>query len=392
MSTPVRVVAAGVGLRGDGYPNAVNTMRLLAGDGAFQVEDRVKWLPDGVHLWRLARGTFPSRARLVAWLLLGNLWSLGQVIYRCARQDVLVYVPYPAIFFLWWASWIPARWRPRIIADAYLSIWDTVFRDRDRTARQGKGFPGSVVRAIETRAFRAAALTLTDTVANRDWMRLHFGLATDKTLSLPLALGLRPPAVDGLSRQVPRDDSAPLRILFVGTMVPLHGAAVIADCLEQLKEDTRFHFTLVGDGQEAAVIERALSPGTTANVDWHREWLSADAVRAYVRQADVCLGAFGGQGKAARVLPFKVYMALAEGRVVLTQRLMSVPQGVPEPPCIMIEPCSDALVAALRRLAEDPQALVALGQRAGEFHHQWLGDNAILETWRVAVRRLTETR
>jgi glycosyltransferase involved in cell wall biosynthesis len=81
-----------------------------------------------------------------------------------------------------------------------------------------------------------------------------------------------------------------------------------------------------------------------------------ELVAGYLAPADVVLGIFGRQPKAAVVVPYKVYAGLAAGRAVLTagtpavaellapgEELCTVPPGDPE-----------ALAAALRWLAAEP--------------------------------------
>ena len=47
-------------------------------------------------------------------------------------------------------------------------------------------------------------------------------------------------------------------------------------------------------------------------------WIPYEFIPNYLDKADVCLGIFGNTGKAARVIPGKVYEALAMGKAVIT--------------------------------------------------------------------------
>src|SRR3546814_6794953 len=63
-------------------------------------------------------------------------------------------------------------------------------------------------------------------------------------------------------------------------------------------------------------------------------------------QADICLGIFGGGGKDSRVLPFKMYLAMAAGKAIITQEAYGTP-GTPAIPALVVPPKADALKAAI---------------------------------------------
>jgi glycosyltransferase involved in cell wall biosynthesis len=85
------------------------------------------------------------------------------------------------------------------------------------------------------------------------------------------------------------------------------------------------------------------------------EWLGAlplAELRAHTLAADVCLGVFGGSDKAARVVPNRVYDALACGRPVVTAGTPGARELLHDGEDALLVPAADgpALAAALRRL------------------------------------------
>lgn len=371
-----RILIGGARVAGPGYPNAEQTIRILQGLGA-RIEDDGAVLPPHLHLWRLATGSAVGKLAVLSRLMGLNGWSLIQILARTGRAKALVYVPYPSVFFLWLVSWLPRGWRPRCIADAYISIWDSLYRDRAAGKGAG-GWLSNVVKAVEGRALRAAEFVLVDTEANKAAMVSDFALS-------PARVGAWPLAIDEgrfLGLQGRLADDAPVRVLFVGTLIPLHGIAMVLDAAERLKDDPRIEFRIVGDGQLGGLVEQFVQRGPGHRLTWRREWCSLDEVAAEIGRADICLGVFGGDGKASRVLPFKLYMYLASGKAVISQGHLSTPEGVPAPPIEGVGAGGgEALAVAIRRLAADPQLRRARGGQARAYYVDWLANDCLAERW-----------
>ena len=381
----MKLYVAGLGLRGDGYPNAARTIALLREHADLEVEDCGGWLPESLHLWRLAQ---MPRWRALRWLLVlvfGNLRSLLRVLMRLWTSPGMVYVPYPGVFFLFLASLLPRVWRPRCVVDGYISIWDSAFRDRSVARRQG-----SAARAIkwcEARALRAAAMVLVDTDANRDVFMAEFGLAADKVCSIPLAINEEQFTTIAAPRS--RRDAAAIRVLFVGTLIPLHGIDVILGAFARLVDDPRFEFRLIGDGQQAHLVAGFIAAHSSASVTWVRKWCTLDEIAQEIAAADICLGVFGGESKAARVLPFKLYMYLAAGRAIVSQALLSTPQGVPFPPIeALTQRRGTDLAAAIERIADDPARRERMQHEATAYYRRWLSNECVIDAWREVLGRL----
>lgn len=378
-ATSVKILrVAGLHLGGSGYPNARGTLALLRDRLGLDIREEGRWLPDDFRLWRIGNAGLPARLFVMARLFAGNAASLMRTLVRNAAQPAPVYVPYPAVFLLWMLSWVPRRWRPVTIADAYVSLWDSMVMDRSRA--RPDGLLSRLLRRFESRALRTADRVLVDTAANERFYVEQLAIAPERLRSLPLAIDLSA-AVAG-----PPDDrpsEAPLRVLFIGTFIPLHGILGALRQLAPLLADRRFEFQLIGDGQDADQVQAFLATVPDARVRWMRDWQSAETLADAVRAADVCLGVFGGRGKAARVLPFKVYLYLALGKPVLTQRECSVPAGAPLPPVVAVD-LADAggLEQALLRLQRDPGLRARLGEQGAEYFEKHLGSTCLAGHWR----------
>jgi len=374
-----RLLLAGYALWGEGYPNARNTVRIIGEQLGVGVVDCGFRLPGDFHLWRLARSG--KRATIVglARLLAGNLAS-AMILLARARRDDIAYVPHPSLFLLWLLSWIPTRWRPTCICDAYITLWDTLFEDRNLGGTSA-GMLSRLLLAAESRALRAAARVVVDTAANAEHVAQRFGVPRPRLSAIPLATdasGMTPPDPP----QSPRNDQEDgiINVLFVGTFVPLQGTTRIAAALERLRDDASLRFTLIGDGQAAGTVEQALQ--ANPRVRWLRRWTSPAEIECELRQADICLGVFGGEGKASRVLPFKLYAALAAGKPIITQQDYGLPEGTPPLPAVLVDPDPPALAEAIQRLARSTSQREALAARARLYFRDHLGAATIAAHWR----------
>ncbi len=367
-----RLLIGGVGLCGGGYPNAFNTLRLMREANGLTVVECGGWLPEDTHLWKIAKApphrSFPFLLRLLA----TNALSAIRLLLRSRRRD-LTYVPYPSLFLLWLLSWLPRRWRPRCVCDAYITLWDSLFQDRGMGATGG-WFSRLLLRA-EIRALGAATHVIVDTQANAQHIHRLFGVPLERIHAFPLALDatLLP---GGDSR---RGTGHRTHVVFIGTFVPLQGTRVIAQAIDKLRGQDSLEFTLIGDGQQADEASRWLQDNPA--VTWLRGWQPAGVIATHLARADICLGVFGGDGKAARVLPFKLYMALAAGKAIITQRAYSTPHGCPPIPAITCDATPEALAEAITRLAQDPEKRAQLARQSHDYFERYLSATALAACW-----------
>ncbi|MCZ8062370.1 glycosyltransferase [Silanimonas sp.] len=366
--------ALGVGAGGSGYPNGPGTIALLAKHPCWSVIDRVRWLPADVQLWRLAKGGVLERARIL-WCLGIRSIFLPIDLLRARLAGAAVFAPYPALFFLAAARCMPRRFRPRIIADSFISVWDSGFSDRKFTRANGR--VSRAVNWFESWCLCAADAVIVDTFENGAFFEQHLSVPSGKIHVLPLAVETR--QLISLGPPLPTE-SRPLRVLYVGTFVPLHGFSVIVDALHQLSSADNVEFRIVGDGQDSQRFEDAMQKGFSCRVTWIREWQSLDELANHYAWADVCLGVFGSEGKASRVMPFKVYAAFAACRAVVTQDDMGSPV-LERAPVITSPSDGTSLAERLRSLASEPEMVSAFALAGRDFFQRNLSSVAVSNAW-----------
>jgi glycosyltransferase involved in cell wall biosynthesis len=279
--------------------------------------------------------------------------------------DVLV-VGYPGHFDLAAAKRV-ARGRP-IVFNPLVALEDTFVEDR-RRFRTGSA-PARILARIDRAAFRAADLVVADTEAQAELFR---------------ALGARRVEVClvGAEERVfrpgwkPPDDFV---ALFVGKLIPLHGIETIL-AAARLAPDTAFR--VVGSGQ----LDDLLATRPT-NVDWVR-WIEYEQLAGELHACGCALGIIGTSAKAGRVIPNKVFQALACGAPVVTADTRAVRELLDERSALLVRTGDAAALAeAVGRLAANPE-LAARTAAAGLDAYQRNASEEILGArWRALLESL----
>ena len=249
-------------------------------------------------------------------------------------------------------AWAVARARRvPLVVDMMISLADTLAGDRAVAGRA----TGAVLAGIDRMSLRLADLVLADTRAGADWLALRFGVPRERIAVVPVgAEPARFPATP--------PPAGPPIALFYGKLAPLHGVATV---LEAARAPGVPPVRLIGDGQLGLWLEGELARDTPAGLRWDR-WVPYERLGAEVAAAAVCLGVFGTSDKAARVVPNKVWQAMAVGRPVITGDTPGVREVLEDGVSALLVPPGDAraLAHALRRLGADAELRARMGAAA----------------------------
>ncbi len=249
--------------------------------------------------------------------------------------------------------------RRPLVFDPLISRHDTLVHD------WGIHAPGSAQARWNLRLDRAA-LALPDLVLCDTWAQgaLYERLGARRARLRRVLVG----AEDAFFAVPPPPTGGPVRVVYVGGFLPLHGIPIVIEAVARLERDARrlpeFRVELVGKGIEFGAARDLAERCRLERLDFPGAVSYADSPRV-LAEAHVALGAFGLGEKAGRVIPHKLYQGLAAGRAVVT----GDGPGVREvfEPGVHLETvrCGDpaALAAALGRLIADPEARATLGAR-----------------------------
>lgn len=278
-----------------------------------------------------------------------------------AETPDIYFVSYPGWFDVPLVKLVSMIKRRPLIFDVFISLFDTAVSDR-RLA-DPKSAIASLARYADRWALRLADVVIADCPAHGRFFSTI--AATDLSVEV-LYLGANEKVF------YPRDGLSPEagRILFYGTYVPLQGAEWIVRAASELRNrGVEATFVMFGDGQDRARIE-GLASSLAGNVDFH-EVATQEELVAEMHRASVVLGVFGTSEKANRVIPHKVFEAVACGRPVLTADSEAVREEFNSDEVAVCRPGDPgALADALALLLGDSDRLVRLASRARSAYEQ----------------------
>lgn len=208
------------------------------------------------------------------------------------------------------ARWL-ARGR-RLVFDPLVSRWDTLVNDW-RLHREGSA------QARWNRRLDRTSLSLPDIVLCDTWAHgaLFAALGARRERLRRVLVGCE----DGFFAVPEPPAVAPVRIVYVGGFLPLHGTRVIVEAVARLERDASklpaFQVAMVGRGIECDAARDLAHRAALTRIEFPGATDYGDAPRV-LADAHVVLGAFGAGDKAGRVIPHKVYQGLAAGRAVVT--------------------------------------------------------------------------
>lgn len=159
---------------------------------------------------------------------------------------------------------------------------------------------------------------------------------------------------------VPDDEPAarPLRVLYVGGFLPLHGVDVIAGAAEHLhaRGETGIDLEFVGDGIQYEAIRARLAGAGMSQVRFAGR-RPLEELPQRMRGSHVVLGVFQKGGEGERVFPNKVVQGLAAGRCIVTADSEAARELLVHGQNAELVPPGDAVALAesLMRLRDDAE-------------------------------------
>ena len=324
-------------------------------------------------------------------------YARNRILRRCLRQSAWHITDFSPSFSLT-AAW-EARWRAFENVDV---VWVPCFRQRDIGSASGwcrqrglplffdplisafdkqvneraKFAPGSAkaqrLLAWEQKLFALADRIIADTQAHADYFIDTLRIPADRIRVVPVG------ADEGVF--TPQPAAAPgdrVEVLFYGSFVTLQGAEVIVEAASRC-QGSRARWCLLGDGPTRAAAER--SAAGLDNVCFE-PWISYENLPARIAAAHIVLGIFGSTEKTQRVIPNKVYQALACGRPVVTAATPAFPaalldatdSGISWVPAGDAQALADAVIA----LTDAAESLTQVGTNSRRSYERYFSESEV---------------
>jgi len=256
----------------------------------------------------------------------------------------------------------------RVVFDPLASRYETKILD---WRRKPKGSPSAWWnRAIDRWAFRFSDFLVADTQVHKDYYRREFGIDPLKIAVLPVGFDDRVFSM-ALRNVRPANQTAggSFTVLFFGSFLPLHGVDDVIEAARLVFElDRSVSFRFIGSGQTLGFARTRAAEYKLTNVDFEG-WLSqTELAETVARTADICLGLFGRTEKAERVVPHKVFQAMALGKPVITARTPAIEEFFTDRENILLCRKEDprSLVEAILELKRDPALRERIAQKGHE--------------------------
>ena len=197
-----------------------------------------------------------------------------------------------------------------VVLDAFVSQYDTAVMDRKDT-KEGS-WRAKYFYALDKVATSLADIILMDTDQHVEYYCQAVGLPKAKFRRILIGAD-----TDLFYPRLQKEQRKGFLVTFVGTFIPLQGVPYIIEAAHYLEQYADIKFELIGSGQTYREAQRLAHDLKVKNLSFTGP-VSTERVPEKLAEADVCLGIFGDTEKAQRVIPNKVYEAMAMGKPVIT--------------------------------------------------------------------------
>lgn len=256
-----------------------------------------------------------------------------------------------------------------VVFDPLISAWDKAVFERKKFSSQSRR--SRRLLRWEQALFSRADAVIADTHPHGEFYQGCLTSDPKKTFVIPV--GAEQPLF------CPQPDRACGRapeILFFGSFIDLQGPEVIVAAAQRVPEA---RWTMLGDGPQRSRCETA---GRGCDNLFFEDWLPYEQLPQRIGRADIVLGIFGDSAKASRVIPNKVYQALACGRPVVTRHSDAYPTIVldnPDMHGLFLTPPADpaALAEQIRTMLRQPDRFQSWGHQARLLFDHHFSETAI---------------
>lgn len=264
-----------------------------------------------------------------------------------------------------------ARHQVPVVMDPLISAWDKQVFERRKFAADSRA--ARRLLRWESDRLNASAAVVADTWGHAQLFESEHRVSRDKLQVIPVS------AEESLFRPapVPRGRSRK-RVLFYGSFIGLQGPEHITKAACQLEE---CDWLLIGDGPLTSSCRRIAA--NSQHIRFRSNVPYAELGQA-IADSDIVMGIFGDSAKASRVIPNKVYQAMACGRPIVTRSSDAYPSALlhdnsEQTGITWTRPATpQSIVTAVRQLLDTGEdGLTRIGQAAYDVYKTHFSEQAV---------------
>lgn len=271
--------------------------------------------------------------------------------------------------------------RGPIIFDAFISFYEKV---QENSEERGYFWKRYLYKYLDKKGCILADKILLDTNAHIKYFVEQFNLPRNKFEKIWV----------GTDEKLfyPRKSRKPdnkFKILFYAKFLPLHGGEYVVRAAKILEREKDIFFTFVGSGSGFEKCKSLAKSIGVKNIIWQSRvpYLKLPEI---IAQHDISLGIFGGTPKAARVIPNKVYEAMAMKKPVITGDSPAVKELLVERKnvlfCTMAD--SDSLANKIIELKQNKSLRQKISQDGGKLFKKKLNSLVLGAQLRSIIKKL----
>ncbi len=242
-------------------------------------------------------------------VLAAQIRLIFQYIFFVPRHEIII-IGYIGHLDIYLAKVLAYFGRKKLVFNPLISLYDTVIMDRQYYPKSS--YKAYLMRFLDRSACKMSDLVLLDTDSHIKYFRDTLDLSNIAFQRLFVGADNH---VFYPEHRVHHENI--FNVMFFGKYTPLQGISKIIEAANILKSESTIKFTLVGKGQLRNKMENKINDLGLKNITL-LDWIPYNQLSLKMAEADLILGIFGDSDKAKRVIPNKVFQALAVEKPILT--------------------------------------------------------------------------
>ena len=348
---------------------------------------------NGVEVTEVQKGTPIERMELpedfTLWKTVQRAWwkfsTYASLLFqiKAVLAGEYIFVLHPGHLDLPLAWILKIVGRKKLIFDTSISPYDTMFIGRSIADR--KSLKAKTVKLVEGLLLRLPDKLFVDTEKMKELIVKEFNIDEKKIFVVPLGAN---DAVYKPGKKQP--DSNKTTVLFFGLYNPFHGTQHIMKSIQLLQDEKNVQFIMLGDGYLKESLIEFKNKNRLSNVKFVG-FMPEEALVKQIQSADILLGTFSNNPVFQRVIPNKVFAALACKKPLITAKMPPLQECFTHKKHLYFcEPENpESLAAALRTIIHDSPMRTYIAQEGYDLYRSRFTTKHIGQTLKQELEKLS---